>query len=109
MNVVHPTLQSRLSFSPQFHHSVSKRFCRSLIMACPLRRVREHRAVKITSQVPPIYIRHCPHRPDHTMESAELHSSSKMEYFILNTLLGQLSRVTTRQERELGVRELRSY
>jgi hypothetical protein len=40
----------------------------------------------------PTYIRHCPHRPNDTPESAELHSSSKMKYLIRNTLLGQLCR-----------------
>src|SRR6266851_3837041 len=109
MNVVYPTLQSRVSFSPQFHHSISKRFCCSLIIAFPLRRVREHRAVKIPSQALPIRICHRPHCPNDTPESAELHSSSKVEYLIRNTLLCQLCSVTSRQECELGVRELRPY
>ena len=72
MNVVHPTLQSRISFSPQFHHSVSKRFCCSLIIACPLRRVREHLAIKIPNQALPIRICHCPHCPNDNPESATL-------------------------------------
>src|SRR6266851_3517401 len=109
MNIVHPTLQSRVSFSPQFHHSVSKRSCRSLIIEFPLRRVREHRGVKIPSQALPIRICHCPHCPNDTPESTELHSSSKMEYLIRHTFLCQFCCVTSRQERELGLRKLRPY
>src|SRR5216683_4916296 len=65
--------------------------------------------VKSPNQDPPIYIRHCPHRPNDTPESAELHSSSKMEYLVRNTLLGQLCCVTSRQEGKLSIRELRLY
>jgi hypothetical protein len=72
MNVVHPTLQSRVLFSPQFHHCASKRFCCSLIIACPLRRVREHLAIKIPNQALPIRICHCPHCPNDNPESATL-------------------------------------
>src|SRR5229473_3915734 len=109
MNIVHPTLQSRISFSPQFHHSVSKRFCCSLIIAFPLRRVREHRSVKIPSQALPIRICHRPHCPNDTPESAELHGSSKMEHLVHNAVVSQLCGVTSGQEGELSIRELRPY
>ncbi len=55
---------------------------------------RERQLVEVFRQVPSVFINHRPHRPDHAPESAVLHRSSKVQRFVGDARLGQLSRVT---------------
>src|SRR6267142_361956 len=109
MNKVHPTLQRYTTLSPQVLHSVSKRHRRPLVVARSIRLVRENRLVKVARQVPPIHIGHRPHRPNDTSETAKLHGCGEMEHLVRDALVRQLRGVTSGQEGELGIGELRSH
>src|SRR6202008_80226 len=103
MNKIHPTFQCYPAFPSQYLHRISKCLCCSLVISCSefSRAVLENRAVKVTGQVSPIRIRHCPHRTHDTSKSAELNSCCKMQHFVRDTLVSQLRGVASGKEGKL--------
>ena len=96
MNEIHPSFQSDPALPPQLLDGVSKRLRRPLVVALHVwAPAREKRLVKVPSQVPPIYIGHRPHRPDHASKAAELHGRSEMEHLVRDTLVRQLRSVAS--------------
>jgi hypothetical protein len=82
------------TFVPQSH-------CRPLAWRSNTTIHRKHRPVKVFGQVPPVRVRHRPHRADHAAETRVLHRGSKMQGFVWIFDIRQLRRMTGREEGKL--------
>jgi len=112
MHEIHPMLQTPLFDcypSAQVFHSISKCFCCSLIITCPLALPwREHQVIEIMDKRRPILVQHRPHRPNNTPESTILHRSSQMQCLVREAPVRQLCRVTSSKECKFRIGNSRS-
>ncbi len=111
MNEIYPPLEGNPSLLPQLLHGVSKCTGRSLVVRYlfPLLSSREHRLIEVLCQLRTVIICHRPHCPDHAPKPTVLHCSSQVQALVSKASVGQLSRVTSREECKFGSGKSRSY
>src|SRR5712672_2676163 len=109
MHKVYPTFQCHIFLPSQSPHCIPKRLGRSLVIRRPSPSIREHRPVKVSSDVWSVDVGHCPHRPNYTSESAILNGRGEVESLVSDAIFRDLCSMTSGEERKFGSRKLRSY